>query len=211
MVREAHHETLGCFFLNHPPVCRFEVQVTNGHPLTRGLPTSFETVDELYLVEPIGESRILLTTELPEDPSPPGFGFRYDADTSLLPDGKTRVLGYVKEIGAGSVAYVALGHTHSRRSNSQPFVDESVTSDGVTPSTLRGSWETDEFRTLVRKRDLLGRGIAPAYPDADAPRGVGAPGAQPYACAGSQVTISRQWKMTPSPTNWITMKGTTPR
>ena len=59
MVREAHHETLGCFFLNHPPVRRFEVQVTNGHPLTRGLPTSFETIDELYLVEPIGESRVL--------------------------------------------------------------------------------------------------------------------------------------------------------
>ena len=27
MVREAHHETLGCFFLNHPPVRRFEVAV----------------------------------------------------------------------------------------------------------------------------------------------------------------------------------------
>ena len=158
MVREAHHETLGCFFLNHPPVRRFAVQVTNGHPLTRGLPTSFETIDELYLVAPIGESRILLTTELPEDPSPPGFGFRYDADTSLLPDGKTRVLGYVKETGAGSVAYVALGHTHSRRSNSQPFVDESVAPDGVTPPTLRGSWETDEFRALVRNAISWGVG-----------------------------------------------------
>ena len=158
MVRQAHHETLGCFFLNHPPVRRFEVQVTTGHPLTRGLPTSFETVDELYLVEPIGESRVLLTTELPEDPSPPGFGFQYDADTSLLPDGRTRVLGYVKEIGAGSVAYVALGHTHSRHSNSQPFVDRSVTPDGVTPPTLRGSWETDEFRTLVRNAISWGVG-----------------------------------------------------
>ena len=158
MVREGHHETLGCFFLNHPPVCRFEVQVTNGHPLTQGLPSSFETVDELYLVEPIGESRVLLTTELPEDPSPPGFGFRYDADTSLLPDGKTRVLGYVKDVGRGAVGYVALGHTHARRSNSQPFVDESVAAGGVTPTTLRGSWETEEFNTLVRNAIAWGNG-----------------------------------------------------
>lgn len=150
MVKEAHHATLGSFFLNHPPVRRFDVAVKSGHPLTSGLPDSFETVDELYLIEPIGESDVLLTTELPEDPSPPGFGFQYDADTSLQPDGKTRVLGYVKDVGAGSVAYVALGHCHSPRSNSQPFVDASVTDDGVTPKTLRGSWETDAFQTLLR-------------------------------------------------------------
>jgi hypothetical protein len=150
MVKEPHHETLGCFFLNHPPVRRFHVAVHGAHPLTSGLPGSFETVDELYLIEPIGDSQVLLTTELAEDPSPPGFAFQYDADTSLQPDGKTRVLGYVKDIGAGAVAYVALGHTHSPRSNIQPFVDTSVTPDGVTPTTLRGSWETDAFQTLLR-------------------------------------------------------------
>ena len=150
MVREGHHETLGCFFLNHPPLRRFEVQVANGHPITEGLPASFETVDELYLIEPIGENRVLLTTELSTDPSPPGFGFRYDADTSLQADGRTRVLGYVKEVGDGGVAYVALGHTHSPDSNTQPFVDESVAEGGVTPPTFRGSWETAEFNTLIR-------------------------------------------------------------
>ena len=60
------------------------------------------------------------------------------------------MLGYVKDVGDGAVAYVALGHTHSRRSNSQPFVDESVASGGVTPPTLRGSWDTVEFNTLIR-------------------------------------------------------------
>lgn len=150
MVKEAHHETLGSFFLNHPPVRRFDVAVSGGHPLTAGLPDSFETIDELYLIEPIGDSEVLLTTELPEDPSPPGFGFQYDADTSLQADGRTRVLGYVKEVGAGSVAYVALGHCHSPRSNGQPFVDASVADDGVTPTTLRGSWETEGFQKLVR-------------------------------------------------------------
>ena len=94
--------------------------------------------------------RVLLTTELPQDPSPPGFGFHYDADTSLLPDGKTRVLGYVKPAGDGAVAYVALGHCHSPRSNSQPFVDESIAESRTTPLHFRGSWENGAFETLVR-------------------------------------------------------------
>ena len=150
MVREAHHETLGCFFLNHPPVRRFEVAVHDRHPLTEGLPQTFETEDELYMVEPIGDAEVLLTTELPQDPSPPGFGFHYDADTSLLPDGKTRVLGYVKPAGDGAVAYVALGHCHSPRSNSQPFVDASIAESRKTPLHFHGSWENGAFETLVR-------------------------------------------------------------
>ena len=68
----------------------------------------------------------------------------------MQPDGKTRVLGYVKDVGDGSVAYVALGHCHSPRSNSQPFVDTSVTDDGATPKTLRGSWETEPFQMLLQ-------------------------------------------------------------
>ena len=158
MVKEPHHETLGSFFINHPPVRRFQVAVQSDHPLTAGLPSSFETDDELYLIEPIGQSNVLLTTELPEDPSPPGFGFQYDADTSLQADGKTRVLGYVKDVGAGGVGYVALGHCHSPLSNSQPFVDDSVVTGGVTPTTFRGSWETDAFQTLVR--NAIAWGIA---------------------------------------------------
>ena len=144
MVREAHHETLGCFFLNHPPIRRFEVAVHDRHPLTQGLPPTFETVDELYMVEPIGDAQVLLTTEMPQDPSPPGFGFHYDADTSLLPDGKTRILGYVKPAGKGAVAYVALGHCHSPRTNWQSVADESVA------KRFRGSWDNAAFETLVR-------------------------------------------------------------
>jgi hypothetical protein len=65
-------------------------------------------------------------------------------------------LGYVKDMGAGGVAYVALGHCHSPRSNIQPFVDESVVKDGATPTTLRGSWETDAFQTLLRNAIIWG-------------------------------------------------------
>ncbi len=94
-----HHEILGSFFLNHPPIRRFEVKVVDAsHPITAGLPASFDVADELYLIEITGDCNVLLTTELPEDPSPEGFGFVYDEDTSLQADGKTRVLGYTKAL-----------------------------------------------------------------------------------------------------------------
>ncbi|MFZ0890741.1 MAG: ThuA domain-containing protein [Candidatus Binataceae bacterium] len=169
MVKTSHHETLGCFFLNHPPVRRFRVNVADrSHALTRGLPASFEVQDELYLIElqdPVN-AHLLLTTELPKDPSPKGFGFAYDADTSLLADGKTRALGYVREIGKGGVAYIALGHCHSPSNNVQPFVDSSIHPEGKTPLLFRGSWETSEFQTLLRNAIEWGIGEVPAeHPD----------------------------------------------
>jgi uncharacterized protein len=153
MVKGSYHETLGAFFLNHPPVRKFRVEVADrAHPLTEGLPQSFEVMDELYLIEVQDPSRchLLLTTQLPKDPSPQGFGFVYDHDTSVLPDGKTRVLGYTRDIGKGGVTYFALGHCHSPLSNVQPFVDASVEASGTTPKTFRGSWESREFESLLR-------------------------------------------------------------
>ena len=153
MVKADHHNTLGGFFLNHPPVRKFQVTIADrAHALTKNLPASFEVMDELYLIElqDPGASHILLTTELAKDPSPRGFGFVYNKDTALQPDGKTRVLGYTRELGKGSVAYIALGHTHSPATNGQPYVDVSVTADRTTPTTFRGSWETDGFSTLIR-------------------------------------------------------------
>jgi type 1 glutamine amidotransferase len=153
MVKGSYHETLGAFFLNHPPVRKFRVDVKDrAHPLTEGLPQSFDVMDELYLIEVQDRARchILLTTELAKDPSPQGFGFVYDRDTAVLPDGKTRVLGYTQEVGKGGVTYLALGHCHSPLSNVQPFVDASVETSGTTPRTFRGAWETPEFETLLR-------------------------------------------------------------
>lgn len=152
MVKLDHHATLGGFFLNHPPVRRFTVEVAAvDHPLAAGLPARWETDDELYLVEVLDpDCDVLLTTDLPTDPSPPGFGFEYAADTALAADGRTRVLGYTRAQGAGAVAYIALGHCHSPETNTQPFFDASAVADGTTPLTFRGSWETDEFTTLLR-------------------------------------------------------------
>ena len=159
MVRLAHHDLLGAFFLNHPPLRRFDVEVeASSHPLVDGLPPSFAVTDELYLIEPVGESEVLLTTELADDPSPEGFGFAYDEDTSVGPDGKTRVLGLERRVGDGAVAYVALGHCHSLSTNAQPFVDRSVADDSKTPMHLRGAWETPEFGRILDNAMGWGRG-----------------------------------------------------
>jgi uncharacterized protein len=162
MVKLSHHATLGGFFLNHPPVRKFHVKVTDrDHFLTKGLPAAFEVMDELYLIEVQNPAatHVVLTTELKEDPSPPGFGFIYDKDTSVLPDGKTRVLGYSREIGAGGVVYIALGHCHSQLNNVQPFVDASVNASGSTPTLFRGAWETAPFEQLLRNGIEWGSGI----------------------------------------------------
>jgi uncharacterized protein len=153
MVKGGYHATLGSFFLNHPPIRRFRVEVADHtHPITEGLPPSFEVADELYMIElqHPDKTQILLTTELACDPSPAGFGFVYDRDTSLMGDGKTRVLGYTRAIGKGAVTYIALGHCHALGNNVQPFVDASVEASGATPLTFRGSWESPAFERLLR-------------------------------------------------------------
>ena len=76
----------------------------------------------------------------------PAIGTLYPADTSLQPDGKTRVLGYTREVGKGGVAYFALGHCHNPAIRAARAPDPTDT----TPLTFRGSWETDAFVTLLR-------------------------------------------------------------
>jgi len=161
MVKAGYHETLGGFFINHPPTRKFRVDVTDGeHGVTRGLPASFEVVDEPYMVELQAPetTRVLLTAELGPDTSPPGFGFAYDADTALLADGKTRVIAYTRELGRGGVTYIALGHCHSALSRNRTRVDASVNAEGRSPAVLRGPWETKAYEQLLRNAIAWGVG-----------------------------------------------------
>jgi type 1 glutamine amidotransferase len=161
MVRLPHHEALGGFFINHPPVRRFNVDVRDGaDAFTRDLPASFEVIDEPYMVQVLepAESRVFLTSPLGPDPGPPGFGFAYDEDTALYPDGVTRALGYTRDVGAGGVTYIAIGHCHDPQTNSQPFVDKSVDPEGKTPPVLRVTWETSAFQQLLR--NAIGWGLS---------------------------------------------------
>jgi hypothetical protein len=148
MVKTSHHGTLGGFFLSHPPICKFRVDVVDpSHPLTKDLPESFETVDEPYMVEiqHPSETQYLLTAELGPNNSPPGSGFEYDEDTALHPDGKTRVLGFTRTFGKGSVTYIALGHRSAPRQN-QP----AVAPNPDRPAVLSTTWESDAYSQLLR-------------------------------------------------------------
>ena len=167
MSRARHHDVLGAFFLNPPPIRKFRVDVRDReHRLTRGLPASFDVMDELYLLELTApdQSRVLLTTSDldAQDPAPRTFGFSYGEDSSVGADGRTRALGYLREHGAGAVAYFALGHCHTPSTNIQPFVDASVDAAGTTPLNFRGPWETDAFGRLLRNAIEWGLEAAPA-------------------------------------------------
>jgi hypothetical protein len=151
-VKTEHHALLGSYFLIHPPLCRFRVDVRDtDHPLTRGLGASFEVEDEPYFIElqDPGSTKILLTADYGPNVVAPSLGALYASDTSLQPDGRTRVLGYTREVGKGGVTYFALGHCHNPASR-----EGRVEAD--TQPTFRGSWETDAFNRLLRNAIVWG-------------------------------------------------------
>jgi type 1 glutamine amidotransferase len=156
-VKTEHHALLGSRFLTHPPICRIRVEVNDiDHPLTRGLGRSFEVEDEPYFIElqAPDSTRILLTADYGANAVSPAIGTVYERDTSLLPDGRTRVLGYTREIGDGGVTYFALGHCHNPAIRAARAGDPADT----TPPTFRGSWESEAFLTLLRNAVAWGIG-----------------------------------------------------
>lgn len=148
-VTTEHHALLGSKFLTHPPIAEIRVQVHDtGSPLTQGLGASFVVEDEPYFIElqDPGSTQILLTAEYGPAGDWPVAGQLYGNDTSLLADGKTRVMGYTRQVGHGAVTYVALGHCHN------PAIRAARTPDPAdkTPPTFRGPWENEAFLTLLR-------------------------------------------------------------
>jgi uncharacterized protein len=148
-VKTEHHALLGSYFLTHPPIREFRVEVVADSPLTHGLGSSFVVEDEPYFIElqDPGSTRILLTADYGPTAVSPSIGTIYAADTSLQPDGRTRVLGYSRRVGDGEVAYFALGHCHNpairaARAGADPM--------DTTPPTFRAPWETDAFVALLR-------------------------------------------------------------
>jgi uncharacterized protein len=148
-VKTEHHALLGGFFLTHPPIREFRVEVSRTpSPLTQGLPSSFTVEDEPYFIElqDPASTQILLTAEYGPSAAGATEGL-YSSDTSLLPDGKSRVLGYSRDVGKGGVAYFAFGHCHNpairaARAHNDPA--------DTTPPTFRVPWETPAVIALLR-------------------------------------------------------------
>ena len=152
-VKAAHHALLGSYFLTHPPICRIRVDVSaGGHPLTRGVGESFEVEDEPYFIElqDPGSTRVLLTAGYGPEAVSPSIGTLYPSDTSLMADGRTRVLGYTREVGKGGVTYFALGHCHNPASRPGRV-------DDTTPVVFHGAWESEGFIGLLR--NAIGWGL----------------------------------------------------
>jgi type 1 glutamine amidotransferase len=154
-VKTEHHALLGSYFLTHPPIREIRVEVSAAaSPLTRGLGRSFVVEDEPYFIElqDPGSTQILLTADYGPSAMSATEGL-YASDSSLLPDGRTRVLGYTHEIGNGGITYFALGHCHN------PAIRAARTTDpaDTTPPMFRGPWETDAFITLLR--NAIGWGV----------------------------------------------------
>jgi type 1 glutamine amidotransferase len=148
-VKTAHHALLGCRFLTHPPLCKFKVEVRDAtHPLTRGVAGSFEIEDEPYFIElqDPAATRILLTADYGAAAVSKSVVPLYGTDTSLQPDGKTRVLGYTRDIGKGGVTYFAFGHCHNPASRAGRTPDPADTQ----PAIFRAPWENKAYATLLR-------------------------------------------------------------
>ena len=156
-VKTEHHALLGGYFLTHPPICKIRVDVAAPEArLTRGLPASFVVEDEPYFVElqDPASTQVLLTADYGASATSPAIGTLYPTDTSLLPDGRTRVLGYTRDVGNGGVTYFALGHCHNPAIRNSRAADPTDT----TPLTFRGSWETEAFAGLLRNAIAWGVG-----------------------------------------------------
>jgi type 1 glutamine amidotransferase len=154
-VKTEHHAVLGSCFLTHPPICKIRVDVRDtDHPITRGLGASFDLEDEPYFIElqDPGSTRILLSADYGPGAVSPSIGTLYASDTSLQPDGKTRVLGYTREVGSGGVTYFTLGHCHN------PAIRAARAADAAdqVPPTFRGAWESDAFIALLRNAIVWG-------------------------------------------------------
>jgi type 1 glutamine amidotransferase len=153
-VKTEHHALLGSYFLTHPPICRFRVDVTTDHPLTRGIGGSFDVEDEPYFIElqDPAATQILLRADYGPNAVSPSIGTLYARDTSLQSDGRTRVLGYTRKIGDGGVTYYALGHCH----NPTVRAGRSADPGDTTPATFHGAWDSEAFLALLRNTIAAG-------------------------------------------------------
>jgi hypothetical protein len=146
LVKTSYHDALGAYFTSHPPIQEFQVDVADpNHVLTQNLPASFQITDEPYMVQVLHpETRVLLTTS-DIAPPPPEVQARYGGDLSLLPDGRSRALAFVREVGKGGVAYIAPGHC----SPASPGTDE----------RFQGPWKTAAYEQLLENAVSWGTGV----------------------------------------------------
>ena len=147
---------LGSRFLTHPPICEFRVEVKDGgSPLTRGLGSSFVVEDEPYFIElqDPAATRILLTADYGAAGDWPAVNALYGADGSLQADGRSRVVGYSREVGEGGIASFVFGHCHNPGSRAPGAAERTDA-----PPVFRTPWENPAVTTLLQNAIAWGVG-----------------------------------------------------
>ncbi|MEO0437929.1 MAG: ThuA domain-containing protein [Pseudomonadota bacterium] len=130
-------DLLGSRFVAHPPISEYTVQVAKSeHPLVQGLPESFTTRDEQYLVAHNADIEVLLDTHYNGKDSLEGF-----VDDEL-PAARHPVF-YIRRLGSGSVLYLTLGHCRGHY-DMQPVLD-------WWPEVDRCGWEQPLVYELLRR------------------------------------------------------------
>ncbi|MEM8491103.1 MAG: ThuA domain-containing protein [Pseudomonadota bacterium] len=130
-------ELLGSRFLAHPPISEYTVCAAKPeHPLIKGLPKSFTTKDEQYLVAMSADVEVLLDTHYNGRDSLEGF---VDDD---LPEARHPVF-YLRRLGEGCVLYLTLGHCRGHY-DMQPLLD-------WWPEVDRCGWEQPIIYELLRR------------------------------------------------------------
>lgn len=131
-------ETLGSQFVAHPPIQPYRVERSDDdHWLVAGI-DSFETDDELYVLELHDEGHLqpLLHTTWRGEAT--GFA---EADWT---DGPERhLVQYLRPLGDGAVLYNTLGHCRGHW-DMAPIVD-------YYPKVERCSWEKPQYHELLRR------------------------------------------------------------
>ncbi len=128
-------QTLGSQFLAHPPIGKFQVEISApDHPLVAGI-DPFEVEDELYLCEYHEPIEPLLATKF--SGTAPGF------IEGEFPDDAPRLVMYLHRVGDGEVLYLTLGHCRGQY-DMRPVMD-------VYPVVERCAWEYPVFYELLRR------------------------------------------------------------
>jgi type 1 glutamine amidotransferase len=127
-------QTLGSMFVAHPPIAPYTVTVADpNHPLVAGV-QSFETTDELYLLETYGPLQVLLETH---------FGGEAAGFVESTWAAAAHPVFYIKEHGDGAVLYLTLGHCRGHY-DIEPLMD-------YWPSVDRCAWDLPVFHLLLER------------------------------------------------------------
>ncbi|MEM9612533.1 MAG: ThuA domain-containing protein [Actinomycetota bacterium] len=131
---------VGSQFVAHPPIHAYPVEVTDSsHWLVEGIET-FETDDELYVMEYPDEAALVPLLHTMWEGEATGFA---ESDWSD-PDGPTRhLVQYLRSYGEGEVLYNSLGHVRGHW-DMAPLVD-------YYPRIERGAWDKDAYIELLRR------------------------------------------------------------